>query len=517
MCDSRAVLLVISALTLGACSGPAETPAARPDHLVVMVFDQMRPDYIDRFDLPHFKQLRATSRHYPEAYVGHLASQTVVSHLVIPTGLPPKDLPWQEDVTLDREGLLGKPNAAYDTGLLTRGQLWRLLERVPRHQFLTARLEDAVGDPVFAVGEKDYAATILGGPHASTIVTLAKANGRCTPDGVHVPDYIAGNPRFSVECAEPYGTGFPTIYALDGSRYVPGNDPSHAGGDVWTADAALEILQREVWSGLFLTFGGIDKVAHMLGEQDGHGLVSVPSQYHLEDALRIADAQLGRILDALARRELAGRTLVIVTADHGGQRHESYLGNGRFQSCCPLANVSGPVDPPYWLDHLNRLGKLQTAYADSHISLWLADGSDTNEHAIVQGLKDVSGITEIYAKRRRPGEQYEYEPVYSRLEAQPPRFQAWARQHSAELMATMAAASAPDLIGLLADGFGFGRIGGHGGSQERVQRIPMIIHVPGEAPSTRTTPLRLVDLASEAAQVMGLPPASQRSTHGTAP
>jgi hypothetical protein len=179
--------------------------------------------------------------------------------------------------------------------------------------------------------------------------------------------------------------------------------------------------------------------------------------------------------------------------------------------------VSGPVDPPYWLDHLNRLGKLQTAYADSHISLWLADGSDTNEHAIVQGLKDVSGITEIYAKRRRPGEQYEYEQVYSRLEAQPPRFQAWARQHSAELMATMAAASAPDLIGLLADGFGFGRIGGHGGAQERVQRIPMIIHVPGEAPSTRTTPLRLVDLASEAAQVMGLPPASQRSTHGTAP
>jgi hypothetical protein len=58
---------------------------------------------------------------------------------------------------------------------------------------------------------------------------------------------------------------------------VPGKDPAHLGGDIWTADAAIEIMKRDRWSGLFLTFGGIDKIAHMLGEQDGHGLQSVPS------------------------------------------------------------------------------------------------------------------------------------------------------------------------------------------------------------------------------------------------
>ena len=68
----------------------------------------------------------------------------------------------------------------------------------------------------------------------------------------------------------------------------------------------------------------------------------------------------------------------------------------------------------------------------------------------------------------------------------------------------MAGPAGPDLIAFLADGYGFGRIGGHGGAQEKVQRIPMIIRVPGEKPSTRTMALRLVDLAPEIAKVLGL-------------
>ena len=84
--------------------------------------------------------------------------------------------------------------------------------------------------------------------------------------------------------ASPWTARIPTapvsapIYKLDGNHYVPGKDPAHLGGDVWTADAAIEIMNRESWSGLFLTFGAIDKIGHMLGEQDGHGLQSVPTR-----------------------------------------------------------------------------------------------------------------------------------------------------------------------------------------------------------------------------------------------
>ena len=499
-------LLVCVSSLLTMCARTPPTPGARPDRLLIMVFDQMRPDYIDRFDLTHFKRLRATSRHYPDAYVGHLAAQTVVSHLVIPTGLPPKELPWQEDVLVDREGLLGRPDAPYKTDDLTRDQMWELLNRIPRQQFLQARIRDSLG-PVFAIGEKNYAALVFGGPYASAIVTLAKDKGKCTPDGVNVPSYVTDNPRFTLECAETYGTGLSTVYALDGSRYVPGNDPSRPGGDVWTADVALEVMRRESWSALLLTFGGIDRVAHMLGEQDGEGLASVPSLYRLRDVLQTADAQLGRILDELDARGIADRTMIVVTADHGGQRHDVYLGNNRFQSCCPYANVADAAEPPYWLQHLNNVGKPLSAYADSNISLWLADRSESNERALIRGLQDVSGVTEIYVKRTTGGGS-RYEQVYANLETQSAAFRSWARQHSDELVNTMGGVSGPDLIALLADGVGFGRIGGHGGAQERVQRIPMIIRVPGEAPSTRTLPLRLRDIAPEVASVLGL--ANQR-------
>src|SRR5437867_12889847 len=76
---------------------------------MILVFDQMRPDYIDRFGLENFKRFRGSSRNYPEAYVGHLGSQTVVSHLVISTGLLPKWLPWQDDAIFDEKGPLENP------------------------------------------------------------------------------------------------------------------------------------------------------------------------------------------------------------------------------------------------------------------------------------------------------------------------------------------------------------------------------------------------------------------------
>ena len=507
-CRLGVFFALVLALTGANCSNRPDDslpPAAKtPDHVMVLVFDQMRPDYIDRFGMRNFQQLRASGRDYRQAYVGHLGAQTVVSHLVISTGLLPKMFPWQDDVLLDQVGALGKPNAAYETGGLTREQFWTLLKPLPSTTYLPQRIRESTGRRVIAVGEKDYATLMLGTPAADVIVTLTKTGQQCTPSGVNVPDYIAGNPRFTLECTEPYGTGLTTLYALDGSHYVPGNDSEHLGGDTWTADVALAVMAREDWAGLFLTFGGIDKVAHMLGEQDGPGL-SVPSRYRLADVARIADEQLGRLLDALETRDLLERTLLVVTADHGGQTNTYYLGNNKYQSCCPLENAEGMVVPPYWIEHLNQLGKLQTSYQDTSVKIWLADRSESNETAIVNGMADISGMVEVYALRET-NRIWTYERVFTRLAEQAPAFRRWADSHHAELLDTMAAESAPHLVGLLGDGFGFGRIGDHGGAQERVQRIPMILRVPGEEGSVRTEPLRLVDISNEVTKLMRLEP-----------
>ena len=52
---------------------------------------------------------------------------------------------------------------------------------------------------------------------------------------------------------------------------MPGVDPEHLGGDVWVTDVAFEVMDNEDWSGLLLTYGGIDKAGHMWG-----GLNDVP-------------------------------------------------------------------------------------------------------------------------------------------------------------------------------------------------------------------------------------------------
>src|SRR4030095_16634259 len=140
------------------------------------------------------------------------------------------------------------------------------------------------------------------------------------------------------------------------------------------------------------------------------------SEYRLADVAAVADQQLGRVLDALKGRNLLERTLVVVTADHGVQTNNFFLGKNRYQSCCALENAEGAVDPPYWIEHLNQLGKLQTSYQDTSLKLWLADHSADNERAIVQGMADIPGMTEVYALRKT-GEEFHYERVFSRLDS----------------------------------------------------------------------------------------------------
>src|SRR5207249_2540466 len=152
----------------------------------------------------------------------------------------------------------------------------------------------------------------------------------------------------------------------------------------------------------------------MLGEQDGHGLTSVPSAYHLADIARNADEQLGRLLDALKRLDLVERTLIVVTADHGGQTNTFYLGNNKYQSCCALENSEAKVEPPYWIEHLNQIGKLHSSYQDTSVKIWLTDRSAENEKAVAGGMADISGMVEIYALRG-PASRWRYERFFSRL------------------------------------------------------------------------------------------------------
>ena len=473
---------------------------SKADHLVVLVFDAMRPDYVDRFGLPNFKRLRGLSREYVNGYVGHMASETVVSHLVLTTGKLPKQLPWQDEIYIDHAGALGPKGAVHETGTFTGEQFQTLMKRLPEGTFITARMKKAHGGKVFSVAQKHYTAHIFGTPAADTVITMKKADGKCTPSGLAVPAYIAQNDRYTVDCTKDYGTKT-SFYPLDGARSVPGDDPAHQGGDVWVADIGLELMSKEKdWSVLLLSFSGIDKVAHMAAEHEGPRHNSFQTPYTLEKVARIADEQLGKILDGLERTKLLQRTVLVVTADHGGQVNTSYFGAAKTGKVGLRDGAAVEVVSP-WLHRLKTLANVKALFADSAVRVWLEGDAPDNRAQAIAVLNELSGVVEVYGLT--PGNDA-YTRLHSRADREPAAFQKWAAAHNQELVDSMATLGAPDLIGLLADGSGYDMLGDHGGAQEKVQRIPIFVVAPGVAKGKATAPTRLVDIVGIISPALGL-------------
>ena len=62
------------------------------------------------------------------------------------------------------------------------------------------------------------------------------------------------------QAAGAYGTGAispANIYPLDGNRFVPGPRlPAHIGGDTWSADAAIRVIDNDPnWRGMMVSLG----------------------------------------------------------------------------------------------------------------------------------------------------------------------------------------------------------------------------------------------------------------------
>jgi membrane-anchored protein YejM (alkaline phosphatase superfamily) len=284
-----------------------------------------------------------------------------------------------------------------------------------------------------------------------------------------------------VDCKATYGTEG-SLYALDGNRFYPGTDEKHLGGDIWVADAALEMMNKNPdWKGMFLTFGAIDKFGHMLGETDGETPHSFQTPMHLKEIAKIADQQLGRLLDELVSKKLLDKTLIVQTADHGAQTDTIYLGAG------------GGKSESFWMGRIAKIANVRMAAVDTSIRLWIKNYEVSKKDAIVNHLKEISKVTRIYSLVKKEN-RFEYQEEYNNIKSEPAKFQKWAVTHDLELVNSMANERAPQFVALLADEVGFGKLGDHGGNQENVQRIPLIVVSPGLAPRKEVKPARLFDI-----------------------
>jgi hypothetical protein len=373
------------------------------------------------------------------------------------------------------------------------------------------------GKTVATIGEKNYATYSMGGPGSDIRITFSGRSFDCDGDKTEdltwrgptgdVPTYVSTPEcnRFYVDAdrALDYDTLTTSpawMYPVEGNRDVPGRDPAHRGGDVWVTDTAFKVMDHEDWSGLMLTYGGIDKAGHMWGGLNDRRPYpgSSDPHTHLAHLARVADNQVGRLMDRLEADGILDETLVVLTTDHGqltAKRHFGInaAGRGNFNWYYGSDADETYLDPqPQIARLIRRTGKnVEMSMQDSAIRTWLIKRSAKAKKSAADVMATLGGVRATYY---RTGSHYT-------LRWQAPRSEfgkaewAWHKKHAQEIVDTEAAPYGPDVIGLLANNTSYGVAGDHGGAQESVQRIPIVFQGAGvRAGATPSRALRSVDI-----------------------
>jgi Type I phosphodiesterase / nucleotide pyrophosphatase len=499
--------------SFAASSSRTAAAGARPKRALIVVVDAFKPRYIRRFDMDNVKRLRARGTYFSRSIVGHMAAETVISHSVMTSGLFPKHMGWSNEVYRDVDNVLGEgPGAYFVTSSMSCDQ-FEALASAGGYPKLSDYIDTPRRDRKFvAIGQKPTATCPAGQPVDGNdiIITFSSRNFDCDGDGVlnwrgptgeNVPTYISepecGRYYVDSDSAMDYGTATTPpawMYPLDGNRFVPGHDPDHLGGDVWTADAAVEVMRNEPdWGGMLVSLGDVDKVGHMWGPRFAGPRATTDRQAHLRFAVKTADRQIGKIVTALREQGLADETVVIITTDHAIQHGFRFHGvnqpgRSNFNWYYGQDADETYLDPSPAIRPMIAAGNIDFMYQDGHIAAWLGKRSLRAKRSAASTMALLPDVVSTHVRR---GGHYTSSRTGRKM---PNSVRAWWRTHK-HLVNTMAAPFGPDVVGLLRNRTTYGAAGDHGGHQKPIQRIPIIFAGPGVAAGRRSrAEARLVDL-----------------------
>ncbi|MFC4161283.1 alkaline phosphatase family protein [Chitinimonas lacunae] len=528
----RSVLLGAAALTALGVTGQAIAAPAKPKRVLIAVFDQMKPDYIERFGMDNLKKLRDEGVHFKDGHLGHMASETVISHNVMVSGQFPKNMGWTDEAFRDSRNLLGKgKNAIWTTGSLSREQFATLIKDANYPKLADYLHTAQPGSKFIVVGEKDYAVESVAAPTGDIAVRMSdrqkdvsKETG-CDnlqgqwryPYGVNVPSYLTepkcGRFYINSDKGNDYGTLAtpPTwLYPLDGNRFVPGNDPEHLGGDAWVADAAMAMMEKENWSGMLMTFGGIDKAGHMWGPDDAAQAPAddPAAKTQLPFIAKYADEQFGRVLQKLKDLNQLDETLIVVTADHGavhgwhdfkGVNAANRGDNNWYWG--EAVNATGLDKPVPAIQPLIDTGNVQFNYQSTTVNTWLKDDSLAKKREMAKIMRKLPGVVATYYL---DGKRYKLDTATDTAAKMTASEHRWWKRNAQRLIDTMAAPSSPDVVGVLASGINYSVSGDHGGFKEDEQRVPMYIWAANIRSETPSYAFRTVDILPTVLKAMDI-------------
>ncbi len=529
----RRILVVLTAGIVAfagaAAAGPSGAaakprPPAKPDKVVIIVVDALSKEIVDKYDMANVEALMADGVDTPRGYLGHTGSVTVVTHNVITSGMLPKNMGWTNEGYRDVEGVLGPVGGLYITSNFGYDQMAPLQENAG-YPHLSDYLDDT--GKVFTVSPKSYAAYGLAGPGSeNTSVTTFTSGPTCDGIRYRMPTGVPAPPAYiSSECGSRYlverDKGYDTLqlpaqlYPATDDRYVVGDEPAHQGGDIWATDAVLDIMSNEedAWSGIFVSLPGVDKAAHMWGGvNDPEGATpGYDPMTHMEYAAATADAQVGRIMDALEESGELDSTLVVLTADHGSVAADEGHFHGDFEPEDDYGYYNwyygdpendDPYDRPQdALQPLIDTDNVGLSYSDSSLNVWLTDHSPAKVRQAAAVMRTLPDVTAVW--RRHDDHFHRVTPIrWDRMHSGGEK--AWFARKARELVNTQAADYGPDLVATLPDDTTYSVLGDHGGIQRSSQQIPIVFAGGGLSGKDLRAEVRSVDIMPTILRAMGI-------------
>ncbi len=289
---------MIKTLVLFAALACATAAAATPRLGVVVVVDQMRPEYLDRSDLPDggFRRLRREGAVFTQARHLHIPTETGPGHAAISTGRLPAVHGIVANDWYDRQA--GTETYCVADSVYGIG---------PEHLH-GPTLADALkaSDPtarVFSLSEKDRAAVILGGRRPNLALWFDRITGEFTTSSYYRrPSWLDGfNARLKKTGLLPVVNG-----------RVPKDKVASPAYDQALALLAAELVDRErVGRGpgrdlLLISYSGTDLVGHRWG-------IDTPQ---MNAQLASLDGLIGALLSRLEKAS-GGDLSLALSADHG--------------------------------------------------------------------------------------------------------------------------------------------------------------------------------------------------------
>jgi arylsulfatase A-like enzyme len=229
---------------------------------------------------------------------------------------------------------------------------------------------------------------------------------------------------------------------------------------------------------------------------------------HMEASTKVADEQVGKIVDHLRRTGEIDDTLVVLTSDHGSVPGRDFHGvdadgQGYYNWYYGTMENDEYLDPQPALQPLVDTGNVAMSYSDSMVRAWLKNQSRAKVKQAVDVMARMPGVSAVW---KRQGNRFERAtPVrWDRMPSQGER--AWFNDHAQELLDTTAAKHGADVIATLVDDTTYSVKGDHGGIQRRSQQIPIVFAGGGVGAADLKAGVRSVDIMPTILKAMKIKP-----------